>query len=80
MTDLQEKLDAAKAARDAAYDAYADAYADAARDAAWAAYDDAWAAYDAVVAYAKADNAKMRAAIISELRAELHAAVDNMEL
>jgi len=29
---------------------------------------------------AKADNAKMRAAIISELRAELHAAVDNMEL
>jgi hypothetical protein len=29
---------------------------------------------------AKADNAEMRAAIISELRAELHAVVDNMEL
>jgi len=28
----------------------------------------------------KADNAKMRAAIISEMREELHAAVDNMEL
>jgi hypothetical protein len=29
---------------------------------------------------AKADNAKMRAAIISEMKAELHNAVDNMEL
>jgi len=29
---------------------------------------------------AKADNAKMRRSIISELRAELHAVVDNMEL
>ena len=29
---------------------------------------------------AKADNAKMRAAIIREMRDELHAAVDNMEL
>ena len=29
---------------------------------------------------AKADNAELRSAIISELRAELHAAVDNMEL
>jgi len=29
---------------------------------------------------AKADNDKMRAAIISEIREELHAAVDNMEL
>ncbi len=47
------------------------------------AYFSEAALHDAFLAgqlLAKADNAKMRAAIISELRAELHAAVDNIEI
>jgi hypothetical protein len=47
------------------------------------AYYSEAALHDAFLAgqlLAKADNAKMRAAIISELRAELHAAVDNIEI
>lgn len=57
MTDLQEKLDVVKAAREAARDAAyaADAFDDDAWAAAWAAYDDADAAYvHARAAYAEA--------------------------